>query len=316
MRKYLLPETGNFYKANLHCHSVISDGKLTVEQLKEAYMKEGYSIIAYTDHSQYVSHNDLSDENFLAINSYEEDISDWAVKDSRFRRCYHFNCYDKDPDGKKDVLEPLPDYNDIDGINEYIARLNEAGFLVCYNHPNWSLQNLDDYGGLKGLFAAEIYNHSAVIDGIDGNQEIPYDNLLRAGNKLFCVATDDNHDVYDFDHPLNDSFGGFIWIKAPSLDYRAVIEALEKGDFYSSMGPEIYELYVEDDRVHLECSPASKIILTTFGRRSEIRRAKKGESVSCADFSVDPTDKYIRIQIEDAGGLRANTNAYFVEDIL
>ena len=195
-------------------------------------MKEGYSIIAYTDHSQYVSHNDLSDENFLAINSYEEDISDWAVKDSRFRRCYHFNCYDKDPDGKKDVLEPLPDYNDIDGINEYIARLNEAGFLVCYNHPNWSLQNLDDYGGLKGLFAAEIYNHSAVIDGIDGNQEIPYDNLLRAGNKLFCVATDDNHDVYDFDHPLNDSFGGFIWIKAPSLDYRAVIEALEKADKY------------------------------------------------------------------------------------
>ena len=34
---------GNFYKANLHCHSVYSDGKLTVEELKERYKEKGYS---------------------------------------------------------------------------------------------------------------------------------------------------------------------------------------------------------------------------------------------------------------------------------
>ncbi|MBQ2774345.1 MAG: PHP domain-containing protein [Clostridia bacterium] len=316
MKKYLIPHEGNFYKANLHCHSTISDGKMTVEELKEAYMKEGYSIIAYTDHSKYVPHNDLSDEKFLAINSYEEDISDWAVKDSRIRRCYHFNCYDKDPSGTKDVVLPLPEYNDIDGINEYIDRMNKAGFLVCYNHPNWSLQTLDDYGKLKGLFATEVFNFSAYIDGIDGNQEVPYDSLLRAGNRLFCVATDDNHDNYELGHPLNDSFGGFIWVKAESLDYRTVIEALEKGNFYASMGPEIKELYIEDGKVHLECSPARRITLTNVGRRSEICRARKGETISSADFTVDPDDKFIRIQIEDEHGLRANTNAYFVEDIL
>jgi len=42
MRKYLLPESGNFYKANLHCHSTLSDGNLTPEQLKKAYMDKGY----------------------------------------------------------------------------------------------------------------------------------------------------------------------------------------------------------------------------------------------------------------------------------
>jgi len=42
MRKYLLPESGNFYKANLHCHSTLSDGNLTREQLKKAYMDKGY----------------------------------------------------------------------------------------------------------------------------------------------------------------------------------------------------------------------------------------------------------------------------------
>ena len=29
MKKFLLPENGNFYKANLHCHTTISDGRLT-----------------------------------------------------------------------------------------------------------------------------------------------------------------------------------------------------------------------------------------------------------------------------------------------
>ena len=43
MRKYLLPETGHFYKANLHAHSTLSDGRLTPEELKAAYKAHGYS---------------------------------------------------------------------------------------------------------------------------------------------------------------------------------------------------------------------------------------------------------------------------------
>ena len=34
MKKYLLPKEGNFYKANLHCHTTISDGRMTVEETK------------------------------------------------------------------------------------------------------------------------------------------------------------------------------------------------------------------------------------------------------------------------------------------
>ena len=33
MKKYLLPENGQFYKANLHCHSTVSDGHLTPEEM-------------------------------------------------------------------------------------------------------------------------------------------------------------------------------------------------------------------------------------------------------------------------------------------
>lgn len=316
MKKYLLPEEGQFYKANLHCHSTVSDGRLTSEELKEAYKKEGYSIIAFTDHDRCISHSHLTDENFLALTAFEIDISDTNEKDTDFTRCYHFNAYSKKEQPPFESLLPLPVYGDIEGINDFIQELNDSGFIVCYNHPNWSLQTAYDYKDLKGIFAMEIYNHSAAHGGIDGNQVIPYDTLLREGNKIFCIAADDNHDTYPIGHPENDSFGGFIMIKAGSLDYHTIIKALRAGSFYASMGPEIKELHVEDARLFIKCSDVKSICMTTAGRRTETEHAPKGATIDSASFEILQKDKYVRIQITDNSGLRANTNSYFVEDIL
>ncbi len=62
MRQYLLPEKGNFYKANMHMHTTVSDGCWTPEQAKEEYKKRGYSIMAYTDHEVMIPHDELNDE--------------------------------------------------------------------------------------------------------------------------------------------------------------------------------------------------------------------------------------------------------------
>lgn len=48
MKKVLLDSTKNYYKANLHCHSTNSDGKLSPEEVKALYKANGYSIVAYT----------------------------------------------------------------------------------------------------------------------------------------------------------------------------------------------------------------------------------------------------------------------------
>ena len=62
MKKYLLPQNANSYKANMHCHSTLSDGAQTPEELKEAYKAEGYSVLAITDHdsmkNSFVTPND------------------------------------------------------------------------------------------------------------------------------------------------------------------------------------------------------------------------------------------------------------------
>ena len=74
--RYLLPDTKKYYKANLHTHSTVSDGKLTPEEVKAEYKKLGYSILALTDHSVIVNHQHLNDPDFLMLTGAE--IS-WAV---------------------------------------------------------------------------------------------------------------------------------------------------------------------------------------------------------------------------------------------
>ena len=62
MRKYLLPDSGNFYKANLHVHTTVSDGQMTPEEIKRIYKEHGYSIVAFTDHEIMIPHTDLADD--------------------------------------------------------------------------------------------------------------------------------------------------------------------------------------------------------------------------------------------------------------
>lgn len=74
----LLPKGVTYYKANLHCHTVHSDGKLTPQEVKKLYQERGYSIIAFTDHRHYANHSELNDEGFLAIAALETDLNEFG----------------------------------------------------------------------------------------------------------------------------------------------------------------------------------------------------------------------------------------------
>ena len=64
---YLISPNRPQYKANLHCHSIYSDGKRTPEQLKEMYKSHGYSVLSITDHETPNDHSHLSDKDFIII---------------------------------------------------------------------------------------------------------------------------------------------------------------------------------------------------------------------------------------------------------
>ncbi len=314
MKKYLLPEKGHFYKANLHCHTNISDGKYTPEEIKEVYKNRGYHIVAYTDHNIYNYHKELNDDDFVALAAYEIDINE-KREDKLWRKtyCYHINLYDENPEIKKEILLPDRYGYDINYVNSFIKQAADNGFLACYNHPYWSLHTFDDYKDIKGCFAMEIYNYGCVHDGLYGYNPQAYDEMLRSGNRLFCLATDDNHNSYPLDHPFSDSFGGFAMIKAEILSYANIISALKKGEFYSSMGPLIHSICLDGNILTIECSEVDKIFVITDGRNCYMKTALNGESITKAEFELSMKDEYIRIDCCDKNGRHALSNAYFLE---
>ena len=48
---HLLPQVPRYFKANLHTHTTVSDGKLSPEEIKQQYKDRGYQILCLTDHN-------------------------------------------------------------------------------------------------------------------------------------------------------------------------------------------------------------------------------------------------------------------------
>ena len=338
MRKYLLPETGNFYKSNLHCHTVVSDGKLTPEQVKEEYMKMGYSIIAYTDHDVLIPHPELADENFLPLNSYEMEVGEGGGKSGR---CCHMCFIALEPDNIKQVCwhrskytwgnakeiyskqvvfdENEPDYERVytaECVSDMMRLGRENGFFVTYNHPAWSLETPVEFLGYENMNAMEIVNGSCVTAGYADYNAAAYDTMLMKGKRLYCIATDDNHDVHPIGSFRNDSFRGFTMIKADKLEYKTITDAMLEGNFYASEAPEIHELWYEDGKVHIKCSAAYRVNFNTFRRRALSVIAEEGKDIYEAEFSVFSEDVYFRLTVTDKNGKHACTNAYFVDSVI
>lgn len=340
MKKFLIPEGGQFYKANLHCHTNISDGSLTPEEVKEIYVNHGYSIVAYTDHDAYIPHPELADENFLPLNGMELAVMDdepvWVLKplmhmclialepDNFLQPCYHrtkYLDYGNAPNYRDQIRfdESLPDYEreyTPECVSDIMKTAREKGFFVTYNHPYWSQETPAQSCNYHGMHAMEICNYATLVNGYPEYDEKEYDYMLRSGERIFCIAADDNHNHNPADSRKWDSFGGFTMIKAEKLDYKTITDALVAGHFYASQGPEIHALWMEDNRIHITCSPADRIFLNTGVRLASSRYAEKGQSLTEMDFEVKPEFGYVRITVVDKNGNRANTNAYFTDEIL
>lgn len=337
MKHYFLPENGNFYKANLHCHSNYSDGKLSPEELKKLYKENGYSVLAITDHEAIFDHGYLDDEDFLTIPGYEKENNgaspfegDWNMvktchlcfypKDRNNINCI---CFDPDfvhpkfkwmhdPELKSKVSylgEPWKcfDYS-VEGVNHIISEANKYGFLVTLNHLEWSYEDYEQFIRYEGMFATEIYNNAS----FEYNDRC-YDMLLRRGKRIYCVAADDNHNGSPQDSVYSDSCGGYVMIKADALKHESIISALEKGNFYSSTGPQIKSLYLEDGKIHLECSDAKAIIMYTGNRLKRVLKAEPGTALTSAEFSAKGIFEYFRIEVRDFEGNKAFSNAYFTD---
>lgn len=332
--KYLLPPVSQFFKAGLHCHTTFSDGKMTPEEAKAEYKRQGYQILCITDHNINVAHPELNEPDFLMLTGFELNTRVHESYRVIASKTYHLLFIAKRPDN---LWQPIPrwgvtehdpiaapqaenmcrDY-DVDVVNALIARGNEKGFLVCYNHPVWSLQSYPDYAPLKGLWAMELCNYGSVLLGYDAFNGRIYHEMVRLGMNIVPLGTDDAHTVAKIG-------GAWTMIGAKELTYESVIQAMEQGNLYMSTGPEIHSLTFADNTLRIACSPVSSINLESNGRF--VRRctaAEKGETITEAEMDLtkwvdgfrEVPEAFIRVTVTAADGTYAATRAYRINELL
>lgn len=336
--KILLSSEKNFYKANLHCHTNCSDAKFSPAQVKEEYKSRGYSIVAYTDHDIFITHDELNDENFLALHGFEVEINENSNYPGGYdiKSC-HICMIAIDPDnltqplwndkyayvGKAASYIPSIKKSDegyeriysCEGISEMMETYRERGFFVTYNHPTWSNERYPEYTGYRGMHAMEIMNGSSMTIFRDEYNPRVYDDLLSVGKRIYCIGADDNHNYGKRDTADWDSGLAFTMINAESLEYKTVTGALLAGDFYASEGPEIYDLTYDEGTVKIKTSPAKRIYVTSGIRRAYGKDAQIGEHLTECEFKLHDDIKWFRITVVDDRGKRAFTSAYFLDTL-
>ena len=306
LQPFSLP--GRFWRGNLHTHSQLSDGALTLDRAVDAYRDAGYDFVQMSEH-------------FIAR-------YDWPIADTRAFRSNRFTTIlgaelhamgtsvgelwhivaaglplDFPPAGK-DETGP-----------EIAARAAAAGAFVGIAHPAWSQLTIEDGRSIGSAHAVEIYNHGCFVETDRGDGWYLLDQLLREGRRLTAFATDDAHFRSD------DAFGGWVHVKAEALDPEALVTALKAGHYYSSQGPQIHELSFDGDEISIACSPVNAIAVMGHNSRSSGRfgRAITEARIKLSDLAKSwtelPPSPWIRVALIDATGRRAWTNPIWQDEL-
>jgi len=292
---------GRFWRGNLHTHSILSDGVLRPDEVVEAYKDAGYDFMMLSDHFLDIYNWPVADTRRFRSNNFTTIIgSELHAPETRAGELWHI------------VAAGLPlDFEPAAPTETGTAiarRAAAAGAFVGIAHPAWSQLTIEDGRAIDFAHAVEIYNHSCAVDCDRGDGWYLLDQLLTENRRLTAFATDDAHFRTD------DHFGGWVQVKAQSLEPEILIEALKQGHYYSSQGPVIHELSLSGNELTIACSPVDTIVVLC-GHSRTVNRFGKAITGATLDLSklekgwlLTKQSPWFRVSLIDHGGKRAWTN--------
>lgn len=300
MKQSYFRENGIWLKGNIHCHTTVSDGVLSPDEIAATYASHGYDFLAMTDHNTFKRHVCPETSELLLLTGVEHDLAYSKTKcihvvgigSEQERENTQYECRKYAPKEMKD--------------QELIDMMQNDGQFTVLAHPIWSRMEPEEVIALHDFHAMEVYNNGAEHLCHAGHAEIYWDMLLRRGMKVFGVATDDTHGLCDL-------FGGWICVKAKEKSYQAVVQALFEGNFYASSGPVIHDFGIDGDKIYLSCSPCREIHFVTYPARGESCFAEQGTYLEGAEHLLQGGETYVRAECIDDEGRAAWTNPIFFD---
>jgi hypothetical protein len=290
-------------KGNTHTHTLNSDGDSTPDEVVRWYREHGYHFLVLTDHNFLTDTDALNalhgaSEKFLVIRGEE-------VTDSFQGKPLHINALNIServaPQGGSSVVDVLQ--RNVDAIRRVFG-------VPHINHPNfrWAVTK-DELGAVRNNRLFEIYNGHPQVNSLGGGGvpglEEAWDAILSSGTLLYGIAVDDAH---NFKQPGNPTVAGpgrgWVNVRAPRLDAAAILEAMDRGDFYASTGVELsdYQVTPTSMTITVRTTAYSKYRIQFIGRHGRLLQ----ESLeSPATYAFKGGEGFVRARVIESNGWMA-----------
>lgn len=222
--------------ADLHTHTVFSDGMVWPTIRVQEALRENIEIIAITDHLEYqpkkqdIPNPDLNRSYIIAKGSVsEKDLI--VLRGSEITRDMppgHFNAIF------------IKDANKLLNLNDSIAGIIEAnkqGAFVFWNHPNWTSKNAGRIDGIARLdpLHKELISKN-LIHGLEvANEDTFSEEALEIAieNNLTILGTSDIHGLVDWDFDIpNGGHRPLTFILSKDQSIESIKDALFNGDTF------------------------------------------------------------------------------------
>jgi predicted metal-dependent phosphoesterase TrpH len=299
-----------WYKGNTHTHTLNSDGDSHPDDVTKWYKERGYAFLVLTDHNVLTSVEALNalhglDERFLVIRGEE-------VTDRFGDKSIHINALNPSR-----LIAPQGGTSVVDVIRRDVAEIRAAQAVPHLNHPNfgWSV-SAAELAQVEQLSLFEVFNGHPMVNNIGGGGvaglEEAWDQILSSGKRLYGLATDDAHHFKRPEDPTASRPGqGWIVVRADSLKPRAILDAIERGDFYSSTGVELRDYRATATEIMLDIRPTAfskyRVRFTGSGGRllSEV-------TTNPATYRITGSEGYVRATVLESNGFKAWTQPVFI----
>jgi len=299
----------NWYKGNTHCHTKNSDGDEFPRRVIRWYRDHGYHFLAVTDHNKIteVKHLDTDKQDDFILIQGEE------VTDSFKGFPIHINALNL-----KSLVKPLGGDSKVEVLQNNINAIVQAGAIPQINHPNWKWAFTDlEMSQLKQVKLFELYNicldcNNFPAGGRPGMEEI-WDKILSRGVLMYGVASDDAHDYIGEFTPLKSNPGtGWIMVRAAELSAEAILGAMEKGDFYATVGVTLTDVQISDTEYSVTIEPYMNTAYTTFfiGKDGIILQESHGLK---AVYTFKGDELYVRARVFESSGRFACAQPVFLK---
>jgi hypothetical protein len=292
------PANARWFKGNTHTHTTNSDGDTPPEPVARWYKQHKYDFLVLSDHNVFTDPATLAslvDSTFLLIPGEEVTTAFGAAS-------VHINALDITR------VIPAPTGSSLlETVQKTIDAIRAERAIPHINHPNfrWSIDTTVLWR-MKNDRLIEIHNGHPIVHNEGGGDsqgmEDAWDALLTRGKRIFGIAVDDAHHFQGEFAPDRANPGrGWVVVRTPSLNGRAIVEALDAGHFYASSGPVLREVRATETVLTVQIQREGDFKYTTqfIGANGRLLATDKSLTPT---YTLRGDETYVRARIIDSAG--------------